>query len=181
MYNTCIENEKSELIMKIVIQTQFRENYGAHDWDGTGECPQYWKSKGGSTYFVDCTLAEAQDASYWSELSMLINQSDDYSAEYIISQDLVDAIDFDASNFCEDWETPIYMERTLEGVWVAQSSMKFDEYMPAFGILKRKVSSWTQDLEGNRSDAQTSVETCEGEWMSYQESIEYFTKVKEAA
>ena len=36
--------------MKLVIQTQFKENYGAHDWDGEGECPQYWKFKGGETY-----------------------------------------------------------------------------------------------------------------------------------
>lgn len=36
--------------MKLVIETKVRENYGAHDWDGTGECPQYWKSKGGNEY-----------------------------------------------------------------------------------------------------------------------------------
>ena len=36
--------------MKLVIYTQFRENYGAHDWDGEGECPQRWKYKGGDTY-----------------------------------------------------------------------------------------------------------------------------------
>jgi hypothetical protein len=39
--------------MKIVISTQYRENYGAHDWDGTGECPQYWKFKGGSEYIIE--------------------------------------------------------------------------------------------------------------------------------
>lgn len=38
--------------MMLVITTQFYENYGAHDWDGEGECPQYWKSKGGSEYKV---------------------------------------------------------------------------------------------------------------------------------
>ena len=38
--------------MMLVIQTQNQENYGAHDWDGTGSCPQYWKFKGGSEYFV---------------------------------------------------------------------------------------------------------------------------------
>jgi hypothetical protein len=31
-----------------VIDTQNKENYGAHDWDGKGECPQRWKFKGGS-------------------------------------------------------------------------------------------------------------------------------------
>lgn len=38
--------------MMLVIQTQNQENYGAHDWDGTGECPQYWKMKGGSSYKI---------------------------------------------------------------------------------------------------------------------------------
>jgi hypothetical protein len=36
--------------LKLHIQTQIQENYGAHDWDGVGECPQYWKFKGGNDY-----------------------------------------------------------------------------------------------------------------------------------
>ena len=32
----------------LVVDTQYMENYGAHDWDGIGECPQYWKVKGGA-------------------------------------------------------------------------------------------------------------------------------------
>lgn len=39
--------------MKLMITTQVQENYGAHDWDGTGTCPQYWKFKGGSDYFYN--------------------------------------------------------------------------------------------------------------------------------
>ena len=38
--------------MKLLITTQVYENYGAHDWDGKGACPQYWKAKGGSDYVV---------------------------------------------------------------------------------------------------------------------------------
>lgn len=38
--------------MKLLITTQVYENYGAHDWDGKGECPQYWKAKGGNDYVV---------------------------------------------------------------------------------------------------------------------------------
>jgi hypothetical protein len=38
--------------MKLHITTQCMENYGAHDWDGEGECPQYWKFKGGNDYMV---------------------------------------------------------------------------------------------------------------------------------
>ena len=36
----------------LVISTQVMENYGAHTWDGKGECPQRWKAKGGSDYKV---------------------------------------------------------------------------------------------------------------------------------
>ena len=36
--------------MQLLITTQIQENYGAHDWDGKGTCPQYWKFKGGNDY-----------------------------------------------------------------------------------------------------------------------------------
>lgn len=39
--------------MKITITTQYSENYGAHSWNGEGECPQYWKNKGGEEYVID--------------------------------------------------------------------------------------------------------------------------------
>ena len=35
---------------RVAITSQVYENYGSHDWDGTGECPQYWKAKGGNEY-----------------------------------------------------------------------------------------------------------------------------------
>ena len=38
--------------MMLVITTQLQENYGAHDWDGEGACPQRWKMKGGSEYKI---------------------------------------------------------------------------------------------------------------------------------
>jgi len=37
---------------RIIMNTQFHENYGAHDWDGNGTCPQYWKTKGGEEHLV---------------------------------------------------------------------------------------------------------------------------------
>ena len=46
------DNNQSTTRKWFSITTQYRENYGAHDWDGTGECPQYWKNKGGETFHV---------------------------------------------------------------------------------------------------------------------------------
>jgi hypothetical protein len=37
---------------KLVVSTQYLENYGAFDWDGQGQCPQYWKYKWGSDYAI---------------------------------------------------------------------------------------------------------------------------------
>jgi len=76
--------------MKLVILTQFRENYGAHDWDGKGECPQYWKFKGGDTYIVEVSLEEAQDRQFYKDVYKCIEHSSDYSEEYVIGEDLWD-------------------------------------------------------------------------------------------
>ena len=42
------DNYEKESKMLLIITTQHYENYGAHDWDGQGECPQRWKAKGGN-------------------------------------------------------------------------------------------------------------------------------------
>jgi hypothetical protein len=47
---------------KLLITTQTQENYGAHDWDGEGQCPQYWKFKGGSDYVVKKFRGDATTA-----------------------------------------------------------------------------------------------------------------------
>lgn len=43
---------------RIVVSTQYYENYGAHDWDGKGQCPQYWKAKGGSEFSIPLSLRQ---------------------------------------------------------------------------------------------------------------------------
>ena len=47
-----------ETMMNVEVSTQIRENYGAHEWDGNGECPQYWKSKGGEDYIISGAPSE---------------------------------------------------------------------------------------------------------------------------
>ena len=48
--------------MKLLITTQVYENYGAHDWDGVGACPSYWKAKGGSDYVIKKFKGDATTA-----------------------------------------------------------------------------------------------------------------------
>jgi hypothetical protein len=72
--------------MQIILFTQYRENYGAHDWDGLGECPQYWKNKGGYDYVIT-------DVDVNSDLGALVEEAGkrfgfgctNYSEEYLIA------------------------------------------------------------------------------------------------
>ena len=68
--------------MMLVIRTQFMENYGAHDWDGTGQCPQYWKMKGGSEYKItDVPL----NIDYQAVVAMAnVERDNEYCREYIL-------------------------------------------------------------------------------------------------
>lgn len=68
--------------MMLVIATQIHENYGAHDWDGKGTCPQYWKAKGGSEYKITNIPLNID----YSEVVAMagVERNDDYFREQII-------------------------------------------------------------------------------------------------
>ena len=135
--------------MKLVIQTQFRENYGAHDWDGRGECPQYWKCKGGSTYIVDVNLQEAQDVAFYKSVEKCIEHKSDYAEEFILGLgDLIDEIDFKESDHVEHWESPIYCIKLSDRDELLCKSVarKYDMEATPYG-----ERSWSQTEDG-RSD-----------------------------
>ena len=69
-------------VTESLITTQYRENYGAHDWDGTGECPQYWKNKGGYDYMIK-GAPSLMDAEHF--VDHFICNSSDYSSEHVVN------------------------------------------------------------------------------------------------
>ena len=78
--------------MQLLITTQIQENYGAHDWDGTGTCPQYWKFKGGNDYKYDLgsTLRNAQSlAELVNHFRGQIEEDNDYYRNHIIGYEVV--------------------------------------------------------------------------------------------
>jgi hypothetical protein len=76
--------------MKLHLQTQVYENYAAHDWDGVGECPEYWKAKGGNDYFVlnVSTVSEAHEIML--DIRAQVEENSMYFSEHIIGWDLVE-------------------------------------------------------------------------------------------
>jgi hypothetical protein len=94
--------------MKAIIQTQHMENYGAHDWDGKGECPQYWKPKFGNTYIFTCTIEENMSPEWWARVEASCTSKSEYFEEYSVGETVVDDIDFRLSDHCEEWDAPYY-------------------------------------------------------------------------
>ena len=74
---------------KLLITTQVYENYGAHDWDGQGECPQYWKPKGGNDYVVKNFRNFNAIGSYIMVLRDKIETNTEYFREHIIDWEIV--------------------------------------------------------------------------------------------
>ena len=74
---------------KILITTQVYENYGAHDWDGKGECPQYWKAKGGNDYVVKNFKDFGRVTEYVMALRSQVEEDSPYFRESIIDWEVV--------------------------------------------------------------------------------------------
>ena len=82
---------KSGTNFRLVLWTQIRENYGSHSWDGKGECPQYWKCKGGEEYHVQIgtvnkciELGSKGIQEIVDKATPMITKSDDYWRENVI-------------------------------------------------------------------------------------------------
>jgi len=130
--------------MKIVIQTQTRENYGAHDWDGKGECPQYWKFKGGDTFIMEgVTVEQSGCKDFWAKLESLIEVRNESWEEIVIHSDLIDDIDFKLEDHIQEWEIPTYIEYdTLIKRFRGTRIQKNDE----FGYMRREIVEKTESF-----------------------------------
>jgi hypothetical protein len=69
------------------------ENYGAHDWDGEGECPQRWKFKGGEDFFYPLGSAGRSEealAEIVNHFRPIIEWNDVGSRQYIVGYGVVE-------------------------------------------------------------------------------------------
>ena len=109
--------------LRLVIETQVRENYGAHNWDGVGECPQHWKYKGGSTYVFDFDHSQDDGKSLVKALRPLIEDKSEGFEEYLLDWSIVDR---DETPW-EEWERPYFITRNFYGNFVAERELPLRE------------------------------------------------------
>lgn len=98
--------------MKTLLQitAQYYENYGAHSWDGQGECPQRWKAKGGQmfTLRVDSDYFMYAEEQCVKAIAILLEkQSNEYVRYTYIDHELIfcEPIILDDAEFEKELET----------------------------------------------------------------------------
>ena len=120
--------------MKIVIQTQVRENYG-------DASKPYWKFKGGDTYVVP-NLSVEQVMKIKEQgvptLTTLIESRNEGFEEYVVDWSIQD----DDAVVCEEWETPfeLFWE---QGRWVARRTTENGEY----GYMRQEIAAKTEQYD----------------------------------
>ena len=135
---------------KLVINTQYRENYAAHNEDFVpGVSADHWKFKGGSTYVVENIMpAQAMKIGVHGipNLEKLLTYSNSGSEEYILDYNIVE----DDAVVCEEWETPIVL-KYADGKWKRWRATKLT-VNGDMGFMKSEIASkkesWLVTSEG---------------------------------
>lgn len=76
--------------------------------DGKGDCPQYWKSKGGEVYIVDDSI----DIKIFEDT---IAYSDNYSEESVVN--IIECSEDEADSKLDPWEIRTYVSRYENGMF----------------------------------------------------------------
>ena len=164
--------------MKLVISTQIRENYGAHDWDGVGECPQHWRCKGGDIYIVS-NLSVAQirkiKKSGIPTLKSLIESRNEGFEETVVGYMILD----DDEVVGEPWDTPFSL-RYENGRWIAVRTVMNNEY----GCMRREIISKTERYvmgpAGERSEFLATFTMQNGDRVTARDLVQYLAESTQA-
>lgn len=160
--------------MKIAIYTQIRENYGAHDWNGESECPQYWKCKGGSVFVVP-NLSVQQTLEFKENviptIKSLIEVRNESFEEFVVDWVILD----NDAVVCEPWETLTDLFYT-DGRWVAMSTTMNDEHGYMRPIVASKTEHYVMQPAGERTEYSVSYTMTNGDIVSGEDVETYLNK-----
>lgn len=72
------------MVKDLIIEMQYLENYAAHDWDGTGTCPEFWKAKGGEEVIITEVPESVDIEKVVDMVREEFEWSNQYSQQYIV-------------------------------------------------------------------------------------------------
>ena len=168
----------------LVIHTQYRENYAAHNDDYEhGVSEAYWKFKGGSTYFVtDLTPGQINKIAQEGipTLTKMIEYSSEAFEEYILDWEIRDlGKNGDGKGpICEPWETPVQF--FYENGWKCRTHhTPHPEYTHYASGITGKAEQWTPGVGNTRNDYHCQYKTANG-WFD-QKDPQLLEDVKKAS
>lgn len=147
----------------LVITTQHRENYAAHNSDykhGVDEA--HWKFKGGSIYYVrditDGQRAKIESGGIPTLTGLIENRSEAFE-EYVISVDFVEP----GMRICDHWEIPTeFYWDDVQRIWRASTHhTPGDETFWNSQIISR-AEQWQPLPGGVRHDYECQFKTKDG-------------------
>jgi len=155
--------------MKIVIQTQIRENYGDAD-------KPYWKFKGGNTYLVlGLTPGQIEVVTERGipTLTKLIESRNPMFEEYVLGFNVVE----DNVVSHDPWEAPFSLAWE-GGRWLARRTIENNEY----GYMRQEIEAKTEQYDmlmgGERANYTCSFVMRDGREFTYEQLEQFY---KEAA
>ena len=161
--------------MKLVINTQYRENYAAHNEDFVpGISENYWKFKGGSTYVVPNFTDSVNITEVMKNLTTLITYGNSGSEEYIIDYNIVD----NNEKVCESWETVTQVFFNTDNVTALKiTDNREDGYMRS--EILEKTEAWKMLPNSKRQDYTASYLMQDGDIVWDNKGLdEWFTSLE---
>lgn len=154
--------------MKVVIQTQVRENYGSAD-------APYWKFKGGDTFVVP-NLTPAQAALVQERgiptLRALIESAGPMFEEYVVGFNVVE----NSTTVCEPWETPFELF-WKGGRWIANRTVENGEYGHMRQEVLRKTEEYDMLMGGERENYRVVYTMRNGDMVTGEQVSEYLAEM----
>lgn len=169
--------------MKLLINTQYKENYAWHNEDYVhGVSEPYWKYKGGSAYVLENVISpvETGDAydmlhKYYPEVVDAISISDEAQQEYIIDvQLLADSAPLEI----EEWDNPYFINVSSDGSIICEKNVANGE----FGWMRQEILSknekWTMGPNQERNNYKaTFIMTDGSQLLGSKELSEYLDAI----
>jgi hypothetical protein len=146
-------------MLNLIIQTQYKENYAAHNEDYVhGVSESYWKFKGGSTYLV--TDIDFINTEYLEglveETAFIHSYENPASMEYVLDWELID--EENLSDHIEEWESPYILEKNEKGQWTSKKVTENGDMGYMKSEILSKVAVWTYESNGTRDVESYHVE-----------------------
>ena len=167
---------------KLVIQTQYKENYAAHNEDYVhGVSAPHWKFKGGSTYVLLNCDSDVDLADIEAMVSPYITDSNEYVEEYILDTSVVDY----NAKVCEDWESVTQFRIMEDGSIYFMKVTDNREFGYMKSEILERIETWTGclDSDSGRNDYKVEFLMEDGDFCYNQEELSLWLKntVKEVA